>query len=122
MVVILRIWFLLWNTDLNELLLLWQDIASAIDEEDVTKFTDVVKEFDSMTPLVCQSPLQMLLGWTSGLEWSRTHWILVLTPEITILMCLLFPPNELQDSWKTTLLLRVKEKLKAKELEEDDLT
>ncbi|KAK3422683.1 hypothetical protein EUGRSUZ_G03107 [Eucalyptus grandis] len=28
----------------------------------------------------------------------------------------------LKDSWKTTLLLRVKEKLKAKELEEDDLT
>ncbi|XP_010534636.1 PREDICTED: alpha-soluble NSF attachment protein 2-like [Tarenaya hassleriana] len=53
------------------------DIASAIDEEDVARFTDVVKEFDSMTPL---------------------------------------------DSWKTTLLLRVKEKLKAKELEEDDLT
>ncbi|XP_022750516.1 alpha-soluble NSF attachment protein 2-like [Durio zibethinus] len=53
------------------------DIASAIDEEDVTKFTDVVKEFDSMTPL---------------------------------------------DSWKTTLLLRVKEKLKAKELEEEELT
>ncbi|KAG6602599.1 Alpha-soluble NSF attachment protein 2 [Cucurbita argyrosperma subsp. argyrosperma] len=53
------------------------DIAGAIDEEDVTKFTDVVKEFDSMTPL---------------------------------------------DPWKTTLLLRVKEKLKAKELEEDDLT
>lgn len=53
------------------------DISSALDEEDVAKFTDVVKEFDSMTPL---------------------------------------------DSWKTTLLLRVKEKLKAKELEEDDLT
>nr|XP_023896842.1 alpha-soluble NSF attachment protein 2 [Quercus suber]POE55478.1 alpha-soluble nsf attachment protein [Quercus suber] len=53
------------------------DIASALDEEDVAKFTDFVKEFDSMTPL---------------------------------------------DSWKTTLLLRVKEKLKAKELEEDDLT
>ncbi|KAK7305940.1 hypothetical protein VNO77_43853 [Canavalia gladiata] len=53
------------------------DIAAAIDEEDVGKFTDVVKDFDSMTPL---------------------------------------------DSWKTTLLLRVKEKLKAKELEEDDLT
>ncbi|KAI9102229.1 hypothetical protein K1719_023739 [Acacia pycnantha] len=53
------------------------DIAAAIDEEDVGKFTDVVKEFDSMTPL---------------------------------------------DAWKTTLLLRVKEKLKAKELEEDDLT
>ncbi|KAK7385800.1 hypothetical protein VNO78_31669 [Psophocarpus tetragonolobus] len=53
------------------------DIAAAIDEEDVEKFTEVIKEFDSMTPL---------------------------------------------DSWKTTLLLRVKEKLKAKELEEDDLT
>lgn len=53
------------------------DIAAAIDEEDVGRFTDAVKEFDSMTPL---------------------------------------------DSWKTTLLLRVKEKLKAKELEEDDLT
>ncbi|KAJ7959574.1 Alpha-soluble NSF attachment protein [Quillaja saponaria] len=53
------------------------DIAASIDEEDIGKFTDVVKEFDSMTPL---------------------------------------------DSWKTTLLLRVKEKLKAKELEEDDLT
>ncbi|KAL5076664.1 hypothetical protein RYX36_015648 [Vicia faba] len=53
------------------------DVAAAVDEEDVAKFTDVVKEFDSMTPL---------------------------------------------DSWKTTLLLRVKEKLKAKELEEDDLT
>ncbi|KAI4382892.1 hypothetical protein MLD38_008794 [Melastoma candidum] len=56
---------------------LLQDVATAIDEEDVAKFTDVVKEFDSMTPL---------------------------------------------DSWKTTLLLRVKEKIKAKELEEDDLT
>ncbi|KAJ0045023.1 hypothetical protein Pint_06616 [Pistacia integerrima] len=53
------------------------DIAASVDEEDIGKFTDVVKEFDSMTPL---------------------------------------------DSWKTTLLLRVKEKLKAKELEEDDLT
>ncbi|PIA36887.1 hypothetical protein AQUCO_03200092v1 [Aquilegia coerulea] len=53
------------------------DLAAAIDEEDVTKFTDVVKEFDSMTRL---------------------------------------------DAWKTTLLLRVKEALKAKELEEDDLT
>ncbi|KAK7320566.1 hypothetical protein VNO77_30168 [Canavalia gladiata] len=53
------------------------DIAAAIDEEDIGKFTEVIKEFDSMTPL---------------------------------------------DSWKTTLLLRVKEKLKAKELEEDDLT
>ncbi|KAH0873908.1 hypothetical protein HID58_071278 [Brassica napus] len=53
------------------------DLAAAIDEEDIAKFTNVVKEFDSMTPL---------------------------------------------DSWKTTMLLRVKEKLKAKELEEDDLT
>ncbi|KAK9290534.1 hypothetical protein L1049_008704 [Liquidambar formosana] len=53
------------------------DLAAAIDEEDVAKFTDVVKEFDSMTSL---------------------------------------------DAWKTTLLLRAKENLKAKELEEDDLT
>ncbi|PON94378.1 NSF attachment protein [Trema orientale] len=52
------------------------DLASAIDEEDVAKFTDAVKEFDSITPL---------------------------------------------DTWKTTLLLRVKEALKAKELEEDEL-
>ncbi|KAF3558236.1 hypothetical protein F2Q69_00015020 [Brassica cretica] len=27
------------------------DLASAIDEEDIAKFTDIVKEFDSMTPL-----------------------------------------------------------------------
>ncbi|GMP86061.1 hypothetical protein CsSME_00038995 [Camellia sinensis var. sinensis] len=53
------------------------DLAATIDEEDVLKFTNVVKEFDSMTPL---------------------------------------------DAWKTTLLLRVKEALKAKELEDDDLT
>ncbi|THG02782.1 hypothetical protein TEA_029029 [Camellia sinensis var. sinensis] len=53
------------------------DLADAIDQEDVAKFTDAVKEFDSMTQL---------------------------------------------DAWKTTLLLRVKEALKAKELEEDDLT
>ncbi|XP_059627919.1 alpha-soluble NSF attachment protein-like [Cornus florida] len=53
------------------------DLAAAIDEEDIAKFTDAVKEYDSMTQL---------------------------------------------DAWKTTLLLRVKESLKAKELEEDDLT
>jgi alpha-soluble NSF attachment protein len=29
-----------------------QDVAAAIDEEDVAKFTEAVKEFDSMTPLV----------------------------------------------------------------------
>uniref|UniRef100_A0A5B7ADN0 Putative alpha-soluble NSF attachment protein-like n=1 Tax=Davidia involucrata TaxID=16924 RepID=A0A5B7ADN0_DAVIN len=53
------------------------DLASAIDEEDITKFIGAVTEFDSMTKL---------------------------------------------DAWKTTLLLRVKEALKAKELEDDDLT
>ncbi|XP_048495269.1 alpha-soluble NSF attachment protein 2 isoform X2 [Beta vulgaris subsp. vulgaris] len=52
-------------------------LASAIDEQDVAKFTDLVKEFDSMTPL---------------------------------------------DAWKTTLLLRVKEKLKAQDEDDDDLT
>ncbi|GAA0143274.1 membrane traffic protein [Lithospermum erythrorhizon] len=53
------------------------DLAAAIDEEDVVKFTSALKEYDSMTQL---------------------------------------------DSWRTTLLLRVKEALEAKEQEEDDLT
>lgn len=53
------------------------DLAVSLEEEDVDKFTDVVKEFDSLTRL---------------------------------------------DQWKTTLLLRVKNSLKSKELEEDDLT
>ncbi|XP_076953437.1 alpha-soluble NSF attachment protein-like [Bidens hawaiensis] len=53
------------------------DLTASIEEEDVTKFTDAIKEFDSMTKL---------------------------------------------DAWKTTLLLRVKDLLKAKEMEEDDLT
>lgn len=29
-----------------------QDVAAALDEEDMDKFTDAIKEFDSMTPLV----------------------------------------------------------------------
>ncbi|KAK4483824.1 hypothetical protein RD792_011031 [Penstemon davidsonii] len=53
------------------------DLADAVDEEDVAKFTAAIKEFDSISKL---------------------------------------------DAWRTTLLLRVKENLKAKELEEDDLT
>eukprot|EP01018_Ginkgo_biloba_P016980 Gb_01513 [translate_table: standard] len=53
------------------------DLAASIDEEDVVKFTDVVKEFDSMSRL---------------------------------------------DQWKTSLLLRAKNALKTKEVEEDDLT
>ncbi|KAJ0968733.1 hypothetical protein J5N97_021610 [Dioscorea zingiberensis] len=53
------------------------DLAASMDEEDVGKFTDAIKEFDSMTRL---------------------------------------------DPWKTTLLLRAKNVLKAKEDEEDDLT
>ncbi|CAO2825758.1 unnamed protein product [Amaranthus hypochondriacus] len=53
------------------------DLATAVDEQDVAKFTDIVKEFDSMTPL---------------------------------------------DAMKTTLLLRVKEKLKAQDNDDDDLT
>ncbi|KAH9605836.1 hypothetical protein KSS87_013936 [Heliosperma pusillum] len=56
---------------------LLSDLASAIDEQDVEKFTGVLKEFDQMTPL---------------------------------------------DGWKTTLLLRVKDKLKAQDNDEDDLT
>ncbi|XP_020577536.1 alpha-soluble NSF attachment protein-like [Phalaenopsis equestris] len=53
------------------------DLAASMDEEDVIKFTEAIKEFDSMTRL---------------------------------------------DPWKTTLLLRAKNALKAKENEEDDLT
>jgi alpha-soluble NSF attachment protein len=53
-----------------------QDLASAIDEVDVVKFTDIVKEYDSMSRI---------------------------------------------DQWKTTLLLRVKNALKLKEVEEPDL-
>nr|GEZ07498.1 alpha-soluble NSF attachment protein-like [Tanacetum cinerariifolium] len=54
------------------------DLAASIDDEDVEKFTNAIKDFDSVTKL---------------------------------------------DAWKTTLLLRVKEMLKAKEMEEeDDLT
>ncbi|KAH0462524.1 hypothetical protein IEQ34_010099 [Dendrobium chrysotoxum] len=53
------------------------DLASSMDEEDVIKFTEAVKEFDSMTRL---------------------------------------------DPWKTTLLLRAKSSLKAKEQNDDDLT
>ncbi|KAK9699968.1 hypothetical protein RND81_08G207800 [Saponaria officinalis] len=56
---------------------LLSDLASAVDEQDVGKFTDVLKEFDSMTPL---------------------------------------------DAWKTTLFLRVKDKLKAQDNDDDDLT
>ncbi|OAY80649.1 Alpha-soluble NSF attachment protein [Ananas comosus] len=53
------------------------DLAASMDEGDVVKFTDFIKEYDSMTRL---------------------------------------------DPWKTTLLLRSKNALKAKEEEEDDLT
>jgi len=31
---------------------MWQALADAVDQEDVAKFTDAVKEFDSMTQLV----------------------------------------------------------------------
>jgi len=35
----------------TELKVAWQDLAASIDEGDVAKFTDAVKEFDSMTRL-----------------------------------------------------------------------
>jgi hypothetical protein len=38
--------------DLAELKFAWQDLAASTDEGDVGKFTDAVKEFDSMTRLV----------------------------------------------------------------------
>lgn len=47
--------FLCWSSLfwLMKMLFNLQDLAAAIDEEDVATFTKVVKEFDSMTPLVC---------------------------------------------------------------------
>ena len=36
----------------TELKVAWQDLAASMDEGDVAKFTDAVKEFDSMTRLV----------------------------------------------------------------------
>ncbi|KAJ1387601.1 Tetratricopeptide-like helical domain superfamily, partial [Sesbania bispinosa] len=53
------------------------DLVASIDKEDVTNFTRVVKEFESITPL---------------------------------------------ESWKSTLLSRIQDGLKAKEKEEEDLT
>lgn len=53
------------------------DLVASIDKEDVTNFTRVVKEFESITPL---------------------------------------------ESWKSTLLSRIQDGLKAKEMEEEDLT
>lgn len=35
------------------MLFLFQDLAASMDEGDVAKFTDAIKEFDSMTRLVC---------------------------------------------------------------------
>jgi hypothetical protein len=36
----------------TELKFAWQDLAASMDEGDVAKFTDAVKEFDSLTRLV----------------------------------------------------------------------
>jgi hypothetical protein len=35
--------------------LMHQDLASSMDEGDVAKFTEAIREFDSMTRLVCLS-------------------------------------------------------------------
>jgi hypothetical protein len=34
-----------------------QDLAAAMDEGDIAKFTDAIKEFDSMTRLVCSDDI-----------------------------------------------------------------
>ncbi|RVW42324.1 Alpha-soluble NSF attachment protein [Vitis vinifera] len=133
------------------------DLAAAVDEEDVVKFTDAVKEFDSMTQLSCIDIESVTVGWISGHDigtesqstHSETKWGLVdkVLSQLTIQSPLSFQtpigsfkthsPMDIlldslhlfilfdstaQDAWKTTLLLRVKEAIKAKELEEDDLT
>lgn len=46
-----------------------QDVAATVDEEDIVKFTNVVREFDSMTPLVhlfCLQNLNSLAFLLSG--------------------------------------------------------
>lgn len=40
-----------------------QDLAASVDEEDVAKFTDAVKEFDSMTKLVCWVDYHMKVNY-----------------------------------------------------------
>lgn len=45
-----------------------QNLASATDEGDIAKFTDIVKEFDSMTPLVCSQVYSDLAVWLLAVE------------------------------------------------------
>lgn len=52
---------------------------------------------------------------------SSSWSFLLLVMNLNFPKWILFDPTT-QDAWKTTLLLRVKEAIKAKELEEDDLT
>lgn len=65
-----------------------------------------------LSSVLCDSILGCLIDWPQ---------IAVLVYNLLMMFCIginLTP----QDAWRTTLLLRVKETLKAKELEEDDLT
>ncbi|CAL5404702.1 unnamed protein product [Camellia sinensis] len=92
------------------------DLADAIDQEDVAKFTDAVKEFDSMTQLIilaAETMVSQVLIIYGGINACK---------EIKVWIGSEMEVKINGDAWKTTLLLRVKEALKAKELEEDDLT
>lgn len=59
----------------------FQDLAAAIDEEDVAKFTDAVKEFDSMTPLVS------VFFYLSGLDFCPTYPFHTYTQLLNTLLC-----------------------------------
>jgi alpha-soluble NSF attachment protein len=98
----------------TELKLAWQDLAASMDEGDVAKFTDAVKEFDSMTRLVLSIGILPVISFVA---FGRCSSIVGPSPLHEVSYVDLF-----QDPWKTTLLLKAKNELKKKEDDEDDLT
>jgi hypothetical protein len=80
-------WYNLW------LVLLIQDLAGAIDEVDVVKFTDIVKEYDNMSRIVCcfsvQPPsLISVWCWLFFPNLRMWHWSLVSNLFFTPILCL----------------------------------
>ena len=91
------------------------DVAAAIDEEDVGKFNEVVKEFDGTIPFVSSQLWKDTTVFKHITCCSNHSSIILLNNSIIIYSSALFScMNIMQDSWKTKLNLR--------ELEEDDLT
>jgi hypothetical protein len=80
-------WYNLW------LVLLIQDLAGAIDEVDVVKFTDIVREYDNMSRIVCcfsvQPPsLISVWCWLFFPNLRVWHWSLVSNLFFTPILCL----------------------------------